>query len=72
MRTHTPSEKAREYAKSRGYLVRRVPHSQQYPNGYIKIITPTGEELQASDWTRAYLTMIELHSKVLKRGSKKR
>jgi hypothetical protein len=36
-------KRARAYAKRHGFTVRRVTHSAQHPNGYIKVISPKGK-----------------------------
>lgn len=53
-------QRAKYFAARHGFKVRRVPHSQQSPNGYVKIIAPDGREYKAVDWGQAWQLMMEL------------
>lgn len=49
---------ARLYAERHGFMIRRIPYSLQYPNGYVKIVTPDGISIKADDMTEALDKMV--------------
>ena len=56
-------KEAKSYAARYGFTCRRVQHSDQHPNGYIKIIDPKGVERAVSDWAQAKNLMMRLNVK---------
>lgn len=59
-------KRARSYAERHGFSLRRIPHSINHPNGYIRITAPNGVQMRARDMVDAMDEMMSYRMKMKK------